>query len=106
MARLLTEPRRRFGELPPQRELLVLCRWTERASTATRVLLQSGFRAWTLSGGIRVRRLLAPHATSTGAAAVVRGCGVRGCGGAGVRGRGGAGVDRPPSVTPASRHVE
>jgi rhodanese-related sulfurtransferase len=44
--------RARLGELPRDRDIRVICRSGGRAYYATRVLLQNGFRASTLSGGM------------------------------------------------------
>ena len=43
------------GELPRDREILVICRSGQRAYAATRILLQHGFNARTLSGGMLSR---------------------------------------------------
>ena len=48
----LPELRSRLGELPRDREILVLCRSGQRAYYATRVLLQNGFKARTIAGGM------------------------------------------------------
>ena len=55
----LSELRARLGELPRNREILVICRSAQRAYYATRILLQNGFKARTLSGGMLSRALLA-----------------------------------------------
>ena len=47
----LKQLRARLGELPRDREILVTCRSGQRAHTATRILLQHGFRAKNVSGG-------------------------------------------------------
>jgi rhodanese-related sulfurtransferase len=47
--------RSRLGELPRDREIRVICRSGGRAYYATRVLLQNGFKASTLSGGMLSR---------------------------------------------------
>jgi rhodanese-related sulfurtransferase len=52
--------RERLGELPRDREIHVICRSGGRAYYATRVLLQNGFKAKNLSGGMLSRA----HATS------------------------------------------
>jgi NADPH-dependent 2,4-dienoyl-CoA reductase/sulfur reductase-like enzyme/rhodanese-related sulfurtransferase len=44
--------RARLGELPRDREIHVICRSGQRAYIATRMLLQRGFKASTLSGGM------------------------------------------------------
>jgi rhodanese-related sulfurtransferase len=51
----LGQLRARLGELPRDREILVICRSGQRAYYATRMLLQKGFRARTLSGGMLSR---------------------------------------------------
>ena len=52
--------RSRLGELPKDREILVICRSAVRAYYATRILLQNGFRARNLSGGMLSRGMLMP----------------------------------------------
>jgi len=47
--------RGRLNELPRDREILVICRSGGRAYYATRMLLQTGFKARTLSGGMLSR---------------------------------------------------
>ena len=54
---LLPQLRARLGELPRDREILVICRSAQRAYYATRILLQSGFRVRNLSGGMLSRAL-------------------------------------------------
>lgn len=51
----LGQLRARLGELPRDREILIICRSGQRAYTATRVLLQNGFKARNLSGGMLSR---------------------------------------------------
>jgi len=51
----LPELRKRLGELPRDREMLVICRSAVRAYFATRILLQSGFKARNISGGMLAR---------------------------------------------------
>ena len=48
----LGELRDRLDELPRDREILTLCRSGQRAYYATRLLLQNGFRARNISGGM------------------------------------------------------
>ena len=43
--------RARLNELPRDRKILVICRSTQRAYSATRILLRNGFKAQILSGG-------------------------------------------------------
>jgi NADPH-dependent 2,4-dienoyl-CoA reductase/sulfur reductase-like enzyme/rhodanese-related sulfurtransferase len=54
----LPELRGRLGELPRDREILVICRSAQRAYYATRILLQNGFKARNLSGGMLSRSML------------------------------------------------
>jgi len=51
----LPELRKRLGELPRDREMLVICRSAVRAYFATRILLQNGFKARDISGGMLSR---------------------------------------------------
>ncbi len=51
----LGQLRARLDELPRDREILVICRSGQRAYYATRLLLQHGFKARTLSGGMLSR---------------------------------------------------
>jgi rhodanese-related sulfurtransferase len=51
----LGQLRARLGELPRDREVLVICRSGQRAYYATRILLQNRFKARTLSGGMLSR---------------------------------------------------
>jgi NADPH-dependent 2,4-dienoyl-CoA reductase/sulfur reductase-like enzyme/rhodanese-related sulfurtransferase len=51
----LPQLRSRLGELPRDREILLICRSGGRAYFATRILLQNGFRARNLSGGMLAR---------------------------------------------------
>ncbi len=55
----LPQLRARLGELPHDREILVFCRSAQRAYYATRILLQNGFKAKTISGGMLSRSFLA-----------------------------------------------
>ena len=48
----LGQLRDRLGELPRDREIHVICRSGQRAYYATRLLLQHGFKAKTISGGM------------------------------------------------------
>jgi rhodanese-related sulfurtransferase len=48
----LGQLRTRLGELPRDQEINVICRSGQRAYAATRVLLQNGFRARNVSGGM------------------------------------------------------
>jgi NADPH-dependent 2,4-dienoyl-CoA reductase/sulfur reductase-like enzyme/rhodanese-related sulfurtransferase len=54
----LSELRARLSELPRDREILVICRSAQRAYYATRILLQNGFKARSLSGGMLSRAML------------------------------------------------
>jgi rhodanese-related sulfurtransferase len=51
----LGQLRARLRELPRDREILVTCRSGQRAYYATRTLLQEGFKARTLAGGMLSR---------------------------------------------------
>ena len=51
----LPELRARLGELPRDREILIFCRSAVRAYYATRILLQNGFKARNISGGMLSR---------------------------------------------------
>jgi rhodanese-related sulfurtransferase len=46
------ELRARMGELPRDKEINVICRSGQRAYIATRMLIQSGYKAKTISGGL------------------------------------------------------
>jgi NADPH-dependent 2,4-dienoyl-CoA reductase/sulfur reductase-like enzyme/rhodanese-related sulfurtransferase len=48
----LPQLRKRLGELPRDREIHVVCRSGQRAYYATRILLQNGFKARNVSGGM------------------------------------------------------
>ena len=48
----LGELGRRLNELPRDRDILVICRSGNRSGAATRQLVQSGYRAINLSGGM------------------------------------------------------
>jgi len=50
--------RSRLGELPRDREILVICRSAQRAYYATRILLQNAFKARNVSGGMLSRSML------------------------------------------------
>jgi NADPH-dependent 2,4-dienoyl-CoA reductase/sulfur reductase-like enzyme/rhodanese-related sulfurtransferase len=56
----LPQLRSRLGDLPRDREILVICRSAQRAYYATRILLQNGFKARNLSGGMLARAMVAP----------------------------------------------
>jgi len=60
----LGQLRKRLGELPRDREILVTCRSGQRAYAATRLLLQHGFQARTLSGGYLSHAILTPDEIS------------------------------------------
>ena len=55
----LPQLRARLGELPKDREILIICRSAQRAYYATRILLQNGFKAKNLSGGTLTRAMYA-----------------------------------------------
>jgi NADPH-dependent 2,4-dienoyl-CoA reductase/sulfur reductase-like enzyme/rhodanese-related sulfurtransferase len=54
----LPELRARLGELPRDREINIICRSAGRAYFATRILLQNGFKARIISGGMLSRSML------------------------------------------------
>jgi rhodanese-related sulfurtransferase len=54
----LPDLRARLGELPRDREIHVICRSGQRAYYATRILLQSGFDARNVSGGMLSHAIL------------------------------------------------
>jgi rhodanese-related sulfurtransferase len=54
----LPELRARLGDLPRDREILIICRSAQRAYYATRILLQNGFKAKNISGGMLSRSML------------------------------------------------
>ena len=51
----LQQLRARLAELPRDREIHVICRSGQRAYYATRILLQNGFDARNISGGMLAR---------------------------------------------------
>jgi rhodanese-related sulfurtransferase len=53
----LHQLRARLGELPRDREIHVICRSAQRAYYATRILLQNGFKARNISGGMLSRAM-------------------------------------------------
>jgi NADPH-dependent 2,4-dienoyl-CoA reductase/sulfur reductase-like enzyme/rhodanese-related sulfurtransferase len=55
----LPQLRARLGELPRDREILVFCRSAQRGYYATRILLQNGFKARNISGGMLSRSMIA-----------------------------------------------
>jgi len=55
----LPQLRSRLSELPKDREIHVICRSAQRAYYATRILLQNGFKAKNISGGMLSRAMLA-----------------------------------------------
>ena len=55
----LPELRARLAELPRDCEIHVICRSGQRAYYATRILLQNGFKARDISGGMMSRMILA-----------------------------------------------
>jgi len=55
----LPQLRTRLEELPRDQEIHVICRSGQRAYYATRILLQNGFKAKTISGGMLARTILA-----------------------------------------------
>ncbi|HUS96545.1 MAG TPA: FAD-dependent oxidoreductase [Hyphomicrobiaceae bacterium] len=57
----LGELRTRLSELPRDREILIFCRSAQRAYYATRILLQKGFKARNISGGMLSRAMHQPR---------------------------------------------
>ena len=55
----LDQLRGRLDELPRDQEIHVICRSGQRAYYATRILLQNGFDAHTIAGGMLSRTILA-----------------------------------------------
>ena len=55
----LDELRGRLDELPRDREILVVCRSGQRAYYATRILVQNGFKARTVAGGMLSHEIFA-----------------------------------------------
>ncbi len=53
----LPQLRARLGELPKDREIHVICRSAQRAYYATRILMQNGFKAKNISGGMLSRAM-------------------------------------------------
>jgi rhodanese-related sulfurtransferase len=53
----LPQLRARLAELPKDREIAVICRSAQRAYYAVRILLQNGFKASILSGGMLARTM-------------------------------------------------
>jgi rhodanese-related sulfurtransferase len=51
----LPQLRARLGELPRDREIHLVCRSAVRAYFATRILMQNGFKARNISGGMLAR---------------------------------------------------
>ena len=54
----VSQLRSRLGELPRDREIHVICRSAQRAYYATRILLQNGYNAKNISGGMLSRTML------------------------------------------------
>jgi rhodanese-related sulfurtransferase len=59
----LGQLRGRLGDLPRDREICVICRSAQRAYYATRILLQNGFKARNISGGMLSRAMVATAET-------------------------------------------
>jgi len=51
----LPQLRARLAELPKDKEIAIICRSAQRAYYATRILLQNGFRAKNITGGMLAR---------------------------------------------------
>jgi NADPH-dependent 2,4-dienoyl-CoA reductase/sulfur reductase-like enzyme/rhodanese-related sulfurtransferase len=60
----LGQLRARLGELPRDREILVICRSGQRAYYATRLLVQNGFKARNLAGGMLSRAMVSGESES------------------------------------------
>ena len=58
----LGQLRSRLNELPRDREILVICRSAQRAYYATRILMQNGYKARNISGGMLARAMRYPGA--------------------------------------------
>ncbi len=56
----LNQLRERLDELPRDQEIRVICRSAQRAYYATRILLQNGFKARNISGGMLARAMRTP----------------------------------------------
>ncbi len=56
----LNQLRARLDELPRDRDIRVICRSAQRAYYATRILLQNGFKARNISGGMLARAMRTP----------------------------------------------
>ncbi len=61
----LNELRTRLDELPRDQEIHIICRSGQRAYYATRILLQNGFDARTLAGGMLSHTILAADANKS-----------------------------------------
>ena len=55
----MDELRGRLDELPRDRQILVICRSGQRAYYATRILVQNGFTARTVAGGMLSHEIFA-----------------------------------------------
>jgi len=62
----LDQLRRRLDELPHDRTIHVFCRSGQRAHYATRILLQNGFNARNISGGMMSQSVLQRQETVAG----------------------------------------
>ena len=62
----LDELRARLDELPRDREIHVICRSGQRAYYATRILVQNGFNACTVSGGMLSHAVISSDETGAG----------------------------------------
>jgi NADPH-dependent 2,4-dienoyl-CoA reductase/sulfur reductase-like enzyme/rhodanese-related sulfurtransferase len=65
----LNELRARLGELPRDREMDVICRSAQRAYYATRILVQNGFKARNVSGGMLSRAMVSGESATAHRAA-------------------------------------
>ena len=57
----LDELRSRLSEIPKDREVAAYCQVGQRGQLATRILLQTGFRAANVGGGFKTYRLHRPE---------------------------------------------
>ena len=61
----LGQLRARLTELPRDREIFIICRSAQRAYYAARILMQNGFEARSISGGMLARAMLVPARAAT-----------------------------------------
>ena len=73
----LHQLRARLAELPRDREIHVICRSGQRAYYATRILLQNGFKARNIAGGMLSRSNPGGELTATDAQGSTQPCNFR-----------------------------